>query len=43
MLAVMVRLGVINAHLYPDPCNCRLVLGLVMVFRLLGLLIFVCD
>lgn len=31
-----------GAHLYPNPCTCRLV-GLVMVFWLLDLLIYVYE
>ena len=42
MFVVMVSSRVASANLYHDPCNCILV-GLVMVFRLLGLLTFVCD
>lgn len=41
VLAVMVKLRMIGAHLYPNPRRCRLV-GLVMVFGVLHLLIFVC-
>ena len=42
MLLAMVRTGVASAHLYHDPWGCRLV-GLVTVFWLLGLLIFICG
>jgi hypothetical protein len=42
MLMMMVRLEVASAHLYLDLCSWRLV-GLVVVFWLLGLLIFVRD
>ena len=42
VFVMMVKLGVARAHLYPNPCSCRLV-GLMMVLWVLGLLIFVCD
>ena len=40
MLVVMVRQGVASAHLYPDPWW---LIGLVMVFWLLGWLVLVFD
>ena len=42
IFAVMLKQGVESANIHLDPCSCRLV-GLVMVFWLLGLWIFVCD
>ena len=36
------KLSVARVHLYPNSCGCRLV-GLVMVFWMLGMLIFVCG